>query len=295
VVDAWMITLVLLAFWLMIFSADRVKSKGLINFGIILAVAGATLTKGLVALLVPLFLRRWRWKWLLLYLGLILVALAVFAFWAGWGIFGPLNGTGVFGALRIYLNQWNFNSSFYHWLEVGLSGYSTPGAVPVEVVGQEPIQAARMIASATLMLITLLTGVWAWWLDDPQRGSYLTRTLGLIRLSVIPIGSYLLFTHAVHPWYVTFIVPLLPFLLPGENEESQVKRFMWPWLYFSIAVSSSYITYLDPQNLQEYDLIRLVEYLPVFSLLIWAAWPWLSQGLTFIFERGMRWARIKRR
>jgi alpha-1,6-mannosyltransferase len=295
VVDAWMITLVLLAFWLMIFSADRVKSKGLINFGIILAVAGATLTKGLVALLVPLFLRRWRWKWLLLYLGLILVALAVFAFWAGWGIFGPLNGTGVFGALRIYLNQWNFNSSFYHWLEVGLSGYSTPGAVPVEVVGQEPIQAARTIASATLMLITLLTGVWAWWLDDPQRGSYLTRTLGLIRLSVIPIGSYLLFTHTVHPWYVTFIVPLLPFLLPGENEESQVKRFMWPWLYFSIAVSSSYITYLDPQNLQEYDLIRLVEYLPVFSLLIWAAWPWLSQGLTFIFERGMRWARIKRR
>jgi hypothetical protein len=267
----------------------------LINYGVILAMAGATLTKGLAALLVPLFLRRWRWKWLILYIVLVLGILAVFANGAGWGIFGPLSGTGVFGALRIYLNQWNFNSSLYHWLEVVLSGYSTPGPVPVEVVGRTPILVARTITSAAVMLISLLTGWWAWRVDDPQRGDYLSRTLNLIRLSVIPIGAYLLLTHTVHPWYVTFIIPLLPFLLPRLNEESQARRFIWPWLYLSIAVSSSYITYIDPQNLQEYDLVRLVEYLPAFGLLMWAAWPWLSQGLTFIFERGMRWARIKRR
>jgi hypothetical protein len=295
VVDAWMIALVMFAFWLMILSANQLKRQGFINSGIVLAMAGATLTKGLAALLAPLFLRRWRWKWLLLYLGLIFGALVVFAAEAGWGISGPLNGTGVFGALRIYLNQWNFNSSLYHWLEVALSGYNTPGAVPVEVVGQTPVLAARFITSAGIMLISLLSGWWAWRLDDPQRAGYLSRTLSLIRLSVIPIGAYLLLTHTVHPWYVTFVVPLLPFLLPRENEESQVRRFIWPWLYLSLAVSSSYLTYLDPQNLREYDLVRLVEYLPVFGLLIWAGWPWLSQGLTLIFERGMRWARIKRR
>ena len=257
--------------------------------------AGATLTKGLVALLIPLYLRRWRWKWLFLYLGLTLGALAVFALGAGWGIFGPLNGVGVFGAMRIYLSQWNFNSSLYHWLEVVISGYNTPGAVPVEIVGRTPILIARSFTSAAIMLISLLTGWWAWRLDDPQRGSYLTRTSNLIRLSVIPIGAYLLLTHTVHPWYVTFIVPMLPFLLPREGEESQLSRFIWPWLYLSLAVSLSYLTYLDPENLREYDLVRLVEYLPVFGLLIWAGWPWLSQVFTLCFERGMRGERMKRR
>jgi hypothetical protein len=295
VVDAWMISLAMLAFWLLIRSADKTRSKGWINSGVVLAMAGATLTKGLAALLVPVFLRRWRWKWLLIYLGIIIGFLALFANGAGWGVLGPLNGTGVFGAMRIYLSQWNFNSSLYHWLEVLISGYNTPGAVPVEVVGRMPILVARSVTSAAIMLISLLTGWWAWRLDDPQGASYLTRTLSLIRLSVIPIGAYLLLTHTVHPWYVTFIVPLLPFLLPREDEESQTRRFIWPWLYLSLAVSSSYLTYLDPENLREYDLVRLVEYLPVFGLLIWAAWPWLSQVFTFIFESGMRGERIKRR
>jgi hypothetical protein len=111
----------------------------------------------------------------------------------------------------------------------------------------------------------------------------------------MPIGAYLLLTHTVHPWYVTFVVPLLPFLLPREDEDSQVSRFIWPWIYLSLAVSLSYLTYLDPDNLQEYDLVRLVEYLPVFGLLIWAGWPWFAQGFTFIFERGIRGERMKRR
>jgi hypothetical protein len=154
---------------------------------------------------------------------------------------------------------------------------------------------ARFLTSSAIILTSLLTGWWAWRMDSPQRADYLTRTLILIRLSVIPIGAYLLFTHTVHPWYVAFIVPLLPFLLPRRDEKSQAKRFIWPWMYLSVAVSLSYLTYIDPNNFREYDLVRLVEYIPVFVLLIWAAWPWLSQGFIFIFERGIRWERIKRR
>jgi hypothetical protein len=295
VVDAWMIFLVMLAFWLMIQTNNYHRRKNLFNLGVILAMAGATLTKGLPALLVPIFLRRWRWKWTLLYLGVILGALAAFALGAGWGIFGPLNGVGVFGALRIFLSSWNFNSSFYHWLEVSLSGYRTPGPVPIEVVGQAPIQMARTITSATIVLISLLTGLWAWRIDSHQRANYLTRTSNLIRLAVIPIGAYLLLTHTVHPWYVGFILPLLPFLLPRREEESQVSRFIWPWLYLSVAVTLSYLTYIDPNDLREYDVVRLIEYIPVIVLLIWAVLPWLSQGFSFILERGMRWERIKRR
>ena len=295
VVDAWMIFLVLLAYWLMIRSNNLIRRENLFNLGVILAMAGATLTKGIPALLVPIFLRRWRWKWLLLYLAIIFGTLFAFSSGAGWGIIGPLDGVGVFGALRIYMSWWNFNSSLYHWLEVILSGYRTPGAVPVEVVGQTPVLVARFFSSSIIFLISLLAGWWAWRMDSPQRANYLTRTLNLIRLSVIPIGAYLLLTHTVHPWYVAFIVPILPFLLPREEEDSLVSRFIWPWLYLSVAVSLSYLTYLDPNDLREYDPVRLVEYIPVFVLLIWAVWPWLSHGFIFIFERGIRWERIKRR
>jgi alpha-1,6-mannosyltransferase len=295
VVDALMIFLVTLAFWLMIRSVNQKLPNKRFNYGVIFAMAGATLTKGLPALLVPIFLRRWRWKWLILYVVVIIGALSVFALNAGWGIIGPLNGVGVFGALRIYQSWWNFNSSLYHWLEVGLSGYQTPGAGPIEIVGQAPILYARIITTAAIILVSTLTGWWAWHIDSPQRADYLTRTLTLIRLSAIPIGAYLLFTHTVHPWYVAFVIPLLPFMLLRKDERSQVSRFIWPWLYLSITVSLSYFTYLDLNNLREYDFVRLVEYIPVFGLLIWASWPWLSQGLIFIFERGMRWARRKRR
>jgi alpha-1,6-mannosyltransferase len=295
VVDAWMIFLVILAFWLMIRASSFPQRENFYNLGVVLAMAGATLTKGLPALLVPIFLRRWRWKWTLVYVGVVLAALVVFALGAGWGILGPMNGTGVFGAMRIYMSWWNFNSGLYHWLEVGLSGYQTPGAVPLEAVGQEPILVARLITSSAILLITILTGWWAWRLDSPRGADYLTRTLSLIRLAIIPVGGYLLLTHTVHPWYVTFILPLLPFLLPRGEEGSQVKRFIWPWFYLSLAVALSYLTYFDPNDLREYDFIRLIEYLPVFLLLVWAAWPWLSQGLISIFDKGIRGERIKRR
>jgi hypothetical protein len=295
VVDALMILLVMLAFWLMLRAAYLQRQERFTNFGIVLSMAAATLTKGLPALLVPIFLRRWRWKCLLLYAAIVFGALFAFSLTAGWGIFGPLNGIGVFGALKIYLSQWNFNSSLYHWLEVGLSGYPTPGAVPPEVVGQLPILLARFTTSAAIMLVSLLSGWWAWRLDNPQRVNYLTRTLNLFRLATLPLGAYLLLTHTVHPWYVASLVPFLPFLLLRSDERSQISRFIWPWLYLSVAVSLSYLTYRDLNNLRESDPVRLVEYVPVFLLLVWAAWPWLSQGLIFIFDRGIRWARIKRK
>jgi hypothetical protein len=293
-VDAWMIFLVILSFWLMLRVNDSHRHKNLFTYGAVISLAAATLTKGLPAILVPIFFRRWRWKYLFLYAGLVIAVLFAFSLTAGWGLFGPLDGTGVFGAFRIYTAQWNFNSSIYHWLEVLLSGYQTPGAVPPGIVGQTPILVARFLTSAATLLVSLLTGIWAWRLDSASRAGYLVRTLALFRLSVIPIAAYLLLTHTVHPWYAAFIVALLPFLLPAEDEGMQVSRFIWPWLYLSLAVSLSYVTYLDPNDLREYSFVRPVVYLPVFGLLIWAAWPWLYQGLILILDSGMRWARIKR-
>jgi len=74
------------------------------------------------------------------------------------------------------------------------------------------------------------------------------------------MSPYLLLTTTVHPWYVAIIIPPLPFLLPHSKEATAPGRFLVPWLYFSAAVILSYLTYLDPANPREYDLVCLVEY-----------------------------------
>ena len=75
----------------------------------------------------------------------------------------------------------------------------------------------------------------------------------------------------VHPWYVTLIMPLLPFL-PEKKKTPGTGRFLLPRLTFSMLVALSYLTYLDPANLREYSLVRFAEYVPLYLLLLWAAW-----------------------
>ncbi|MGD2157608.1 MAG: polyprenol phosphomannose-dependent alpha 1,6 mannosyltransferase MptB [Anaerolineales bacterium] len=268
--DAWMIFLVMLAFWLLAREKADSPRKALYRTGSALALAAATLTKIVPVLLVPLFLRRWGWKKALLYAAALLFAAAPFALTAGWGLLGPLDGTGLFGATRIYRMYWNYNSSLYHWLEVALSGYPTPGAVPLEVVGEGPGMAVRLLVSALMALVSLATLHWTWRLDDPAEKNPRARNLNLLRLASFPLGAYLLLTPTVHPWYMTVLTPLLPFLLPQEGESPAIRRFAWAWLYFSIAVAFSYLTYLDPQNLREFAQVRWLEYLPLLGLLGWA-------------------------
>ena len=267
-VDAWMIFLMMLAFWLLRRSTQPLLSA--------IALAAATLTKGLPALLAPIFLRRWGWKGMALYTLMIIGALAIFASGAGWGLSGPLDGRGVFGAIRIFLDRWNYNGGLYHWLEVALSGVRTPGAVPVEPATQGPIRMAKAISVALQLAAALIAGGLAWRLDAPQLSSSNRRILSLLRLAMIPLGAYVLFTPTVHPWYVAILVPLLPFFWPAEGESPAVVRMAWPWLYLSCAVGVSYVTYLELDNFHELYWVRLVEYLPCYALLAWAG---ISQTL----------------
>jgi hypothetical protein len=276
-VDAWMIFLSLLAFWLAL-RAGQARKEERWRLSSALALAAAALTKGMPLLLAPLFLQRWGWRGLVVFIAAIGAAIAPFAANAGWGLSGALDGRGLFGALRIYATNWNYNSGFYHWLEVGLSGYQTPGAVPLDATTSTPIWIAKFISSGLILLTALGAGIWAWRLDDPDATDHTVRTLGLLRLAILPIGGYLLFTTTVHPWYATFIVAFIPFLLPRSGETSAAGRFLWPWLYFSLVVPLSYLTYLDLQNLREYYLVRQIEYLPLYLLLVWAAWPFIKSN-----------------
>ena len=270
-IDSLMITLVMATFWILVKAKPGSLHEGKLRSTSVLTLVGATLTKIVPVLLVPVVVRRWGWRRLSLYIAILLVITTFFSIGAGWGLIGPIDGKGLFGAIRIYTNYWNYNSGIYHWLEVWLTGFPTPGAVPPEAVEQGRILLAKLISTGLLGLSVLATGLWAWRIDDPQGADQQTRSLGLLRLAVIPIGAYLLFSTTLHPWYVTLILPFLPFLLPRKDEIPITGRFMWPWLYFSIAVTFSYLTYIDPQNFREFTWVRNVEYLPFFGLLAWAA------------------------
>jgi hypothetical protein len=266
-IDSLMLCLMMAALWALIVARSRIFSAILL--------AAATLTKGLPVLLLPVMAGRWGWRHVLSYAALIGLVLALFSLGPGWGLAGPLDGTGLFGALRIYGTYWNYNGGVYHWLEVALSGYPTPGPVPIEVVGLAPIRAAKLIVAGALGLVLVAV----WW-----RCRRCDDDLALLRLAAAPLAAYLLLATTVHPWYVTLIIPFLPFLTPREGEEARISRFLLPALYFSAAVGLSYTRYMDPATLREYDAVRLVEYLPVYLMLVWAAWP--ASGAAGGFGKG---------
>jgi alpha-1,6-mannosyltransferase len=255
-VDALMICLVMAAFWLLIAARSALLSA--------VALAAATLTKGLPALLLPVLVRRWGWRRILAYAGLVIAACLPFALGAGWGLLGPLDGEGLFGALRIYTAYWNFYSGLYHWLDAGLSTCWRSGTAPSEAAGWVPTLIARLTVLVALCLVVMV--VW-------RRGRRCANNLALLRLAAVPLAAYLLLATTVHPWYVTLVIPLLPFLPPRRGEVASRRRLVVPWLYFSAVVSLTYLTYLDPVNPRESDLVRLVEYVPLYVLLIWSAWP----------------------
>ena len=269
-VDAWMVCWMIASLWALIALRSRLLSA--------IALAAATLTKGLPALLLPVLARRWRWPYVLLYLTLIVVVCLPFGLAAGWGLSLPPNGEGLLGALLIYGAYWNFNSGLYHWLEVLFSGYPTPNPVPQETVGWLPIYAAKVVMA--LGLGGTMFAVW-------RKGQRFETELGLLRLAIVPFAAYLLLATTVHPWYATWIVPLLPFLgqVLSRNQDVEgaslcpvsSQAFLWPLLYISLVVPLSYLSYLDPAHPREYALVRALEYVPLFLLLLWAAYRSFSR------------------
>jgi alpha-1,6-mannosyltransferase len=222
-----------------------------------LAMTLATLTKFVPALLVPLFIRRWGWRRFLGYSALVILGFVPFLK-AGLGLSPLSDGTGIFGASRIYLLNWQSNGGIFFWLG--------------ELLGRlgilEPFLVAKIIAfiALTILLIYIL------WMS---RGKHIGSIVSIICGSALLIGSYVLLSPAVFPWYLCWLIAILP-LLPVHHQPA-----WWPftagWVYFSGAVQLSYLFYMDPGNAHELEWVRQVEYLPLITLLLISITLWLNQ------------------
>lgn len=249
--DALMVCLSMLALWLT-FSPKQSRTR---FWPAPAALALATLTKILPLFLLAVLFWRWTWRQLILY-GLIIIALMLpFGLTAGWGLTGPLDGTGLFGAVRIYADQWNFNSGLFHWLE-------NDWLPALGIV--DPLNTAKRIVGL-MMLATLLVV----WLAARRQHT----TLAALRLASVPYMAYMVLTTTVHPWYMLILLALVPFLAPQPGE----PRWRWlvvaPWLYLSATLALSYITYLNPLDFREFEWIRQTEWWPALALaLIGLGW-----------------------
>lgn len=244
-IDAWMILLALLAVWFT-FAPKPPKS---FNYLAPITLALSTLTKGLPILFLPVLFWRWRWWQLGLY-GLVTVGLLFPAgLAAGWGLAGPLDGMGVFGALRIYSVHWNFNSGLFHALEVTLADWGVTSAE----------QRAKLFVGVSMGLVMLAVWLKARSAKTPREH---------LRLMAVPLMAYILLTPTVHPWYLLLLLAFVPLLSPLASESLWRWLIVVPWVYLSGAVALSYLTYLNPQDFRELEWVRRIEWWPAWILLI---------------------------
>jgi hypothetical protein len=230
-----MVFLTLAAFWL----ALRPASPGILRRAqhTLLApatLALATLTKILPALALAVFFWRWKWRGLFAYALMIFLVLLPAGLRAGWGLTGALDGRGLFGAVRIYGNQWNFN-----------------GLADAEIVAK-----GVMVG----LMLALLVVVWL-----AARTASLPRVL--LRLASSIWLGYLLLTTTVHPWYALLMLAFLPFVPPASGERAWRWAAALPGLYLSAALFTSYWTYVNPQDVREYAWVRYAEWLPTYALI----------------------------
>jgi len=205
----------------------------------------ATLTKLIPILLLPVFIRRWG-VWRTLAFGIIVVAAFAPFTGAGLGLTEASDGTGIFGALRIYTSFWKTNDGLFYWLVKALESFSVPHALNIgKTVGLLPL------------------GVFGLWIlvrgeDAPPEQ--------IILNCALLMSIYTLFQAAVFPWYLAWLVALIP-LLP-LNKSLSIGPFVAGWIYFSAAVNLSYLFYRNPAQPLEIEWVRRVEYLPLFGFLL---------------------------
>jgi hypothetical protein len=250
-IDAWMVLLTLASLWFTLQAVQPTLSPASRWAAVAppLLLALATQTKILPLLLLPIVFFFWSWRQRVYYV-LFVVGLALPAgLRAGWGLTGPLDGQGLFGALRIYSERWKFNSGIFHWLETWLRGQGL----------NDPTDTSKLVMA--VLMAGIWFGVWVWMRRRPGIRSTL-------RAAGVPFIAYTALTPTLHPWYILILLVFLPFFPSGREEPPWLWLAGLPWLYFSGSLIFSYLTYIDPNKFGELEWVRNLEWLPTLGLLL---------------------------
>ena len=147
-------------------------------------------------------------------------------------------GKKIFGSLFIYSEHWVFNASLYEALLW---------------IGLPPLQARCLCLAVLALIVTLLFFRFVQNKRDDQMAS-------IYHVGFKALGSLLLLTPVLHPWYLCWIVPFLV-IFPNRA-----------WIYFTGSVFLSYLIlkgYAETGVWKENTVVKLFEYLPFYGLLIY--------------------------
>lgn len=149
-------------------------------------------------------------------------------------------GKKLFESLLAYSEHWVFNASLYELILCS---------------AVSPLQARGISALALLLLAIMLFFNYARRKGDEQKES-------IYSVGFLVMGAFLLLTPTLHPWYLCWIVPFLV-IFPNRA-----------WIYFTGSVFLSYMIlkgYVETGVWREHTAIKLVEYLPFYTLLLYDA------------------------
>ena len=186
--------------------------------GMVLTLAG--LVKFLPWVVLPLFLKRLGWKWALLPAMIVLFYLP---FWLGEA--NPLGSLGTFAA------KWRANDFLFSFLPLANFSDSTSG-----------FSLAKWVAAAVVVVVWLLVVL----LRRPLPSVYLWT-----------LGTLLLVSPVVHPWYLVWLLPAMVFV---------PHPAWWVWTLTAILAYHPLPLFLQQGVWVENTLVKTLEYLPVLAL-----------------------------
>lgn len=138
-----------------------------------------------------------------------------------WPFVRPEDLAGVMASANLYVHHFEFNAALYPLLKWAIEAlpFALPGADPTAGGGH----AAGSILRAVFLLGALVLVV-----------RHPTATLRDLATGLLLVFSlYLVTATTVHPWYLLWVLPLVPF----------TARLRGPWLWGSAAAFATYLTY----------------------------------------------------
>ncbi|NUM81933.1 DUF2029 domain-containing protein [bacterium] len=161
-----------------------------------------------------------------------------------------------FLGLRQYSSTWEFNSFVYQYLYDFLKDFYINDPSPY-LFGIETDNKARLLTKLILgaIFVAIFTGLYVSFIKK----SYASQKQQVLKIAYILVGSVLLLSPTLHPWYLVWIVPLLCFY-PNPA-----------WIGFTALITLSYsilTEFLKTGMWQESESILLWQYIPFYTVLI---------------------------